>query len=76
MNNNIIEQFIKTNITENEIVGLIEEDSLVKEIPVSEIEENVVNEIKKYGERGYRNDSSLVIYFVPRKNEIWIEGGY
>ena len=46
------------------------------EIPVSEIEENVVNEIKKYGERGYRNDSSLVIYFVPRKNEIWIEGGY
>ena len=36
MNNNIIEQFIKTNITENEIVGLIEEDNLVMEIPVSD----------------------------------------
>jgi hypothetical protein len=79
MENQIIEQFIDNEFNENQITALYEETSLVTHFKVKDINETIVNEIKKYSDRGFRINKygmDIVVYHVDYCNEIWVEGGY
>jgi hypothetical protein len=77
--NQTIEAFINNTFTENEIIELHEESSLVCHLDANTIDKDTVKEIKSYGERGYRTNKyggSICVYYVERTNEIWVEGGF
>jgi hypothetical protein len=79
MKNQIIEQFIDNEFNENQITALHEEKSLVAHFKVKDIDETIVNEIKKYSDRGFRMNKyemNIVVYYVDYCNEICVESVY
>ncbi len=73
--NQVIEQFIKSSFSESEILELNEVTNLVTQIPISDINPNIVSEIRKYGiSVGYRsNETGLTVYVDSSKTEVWVE---
>lgn len=79
MKNEIIEKFVDSKFTENDIIGLHEETSLVHHLNVNSLDKDLVKEIKSYGRDGYAmfiHEGGLIIYYVKKYNEVWVEGGY
>ena len=79
MKNQIIEQFIGNEFNKNQIITLHEDTGLVAHFRAKDINETIVNEIKKYGDHGFRINKygmHIVAYHVDYCDEIWVEGGH